>query len=67
MFGRGGVVWIVLALLTVTSLSGVHADAGDACSVGSHAAFCEPKDKAKGKAKEEKPNSASRPMRNARC
>ena len=66
MFGRGGVVWIVLALLTVTSLSGVHADAGDACSVGSHAAFCEPKDKAKGKAKEKtkqrEPSDAQRAL-----
>ena len=52
MFGRGGVAWICLALLTVSPLSGARADAVGDCSVVSHATFCEPKDKAKSKAKE---------------
>jgi len=52
MFGRGSVAWVCLALLTVTPLSGVRADAGGACSAVSQAAFCEPKDKAKAKAKQ---------------
>ena len=52
MFGRGSVTWTFLALLTVSPLSGVRADAGGDCSVVSQAAFCEPKDKARNKAKE---------------
>ena len=52
MFGRGGVAWICLALLTVSPHSGAHADTVGDCSVVSHATLCEPKDKAKGKVKE---------------
>ncbi len=67
MFGRGGVAWICLALLTVSPLSGARADAGGDCSVVSQAAFCEPKDKAKEQSQGKRPSSASRPTRNARC
>ena len=70
MFGRGGVAWICLALLTASPLlasplSGARADAGGDCSVGSQAAFCEPKDKAKDKAKEKKQSQAARAGRRA--
>ncbi len=52
MFGRGGVAWICLALLTVSPLSGARADAGGDCSVVSQSAFCAPRDKAKNKARQ---------------
>jgi hypothetical protein len=52
MFGRGGVAWICLALLTVSPLPGARADAGGDCSAVSQSAFCASRDHARNRARQ---------------